>query len=1168
MNPNNTSWNSTKSKSSSKSSENSRTTDKKSIKSLRLSQSNSQDLTSSDHKIFDQKWLDELVQLRYVKFIPFEEFEDPKIIERGSNGDISSFKCLKWRKMNKRVVVIKELKNIVNLSENLRESFVKELQWHLNVDFNERIIRISGLTQESPQSVYLLVVQHADGGSLYDYLSKNFKRLSWNDKLTMAKEIAEGLRYLHTNNIVHGNLNSRNVMFIQQKLKLTDFGITHTVVSTSPNPFNNIRKISYTDPQILTVYFLHTQKSDIYSLGVLFWELSCGRTPFSERRNPPAHDLANAIIKGLRELPTKDVPIDYLKLYTLCWDMDPEKRPESENVVMMCKELINNGDSTKDFFEKNGKKFPNNRTTIYKGNGMTEQNSKRMTRISDYDWVDLQSDALAAELWLHNQELEEKRQMGLIEEGDEYYGQEYGYSSVEQSAGQQIEGSQQIRQSQDLEAQRMKGQKWKDKAKNLVKRLSGGRKSRLQDFNNLNIYEDGLDEEDIEAGWTSVNIDEINKIDPHKQISQIKPIIDGKKSDNGLMGHGSYNSYKPSDNLDNLEIGEPGPSTFRRPTRYEVPTTPKTYIYSDHCKLVFLKNRWKINSQPCYAAYHARIGDLQGISWHVEHSGDWVLNGVQEISSPRNSYRRPLEALPLEAIMYCPAKKLLPTLTFLKTIGSNLKCIDSYTGGTCINFLSYNNSLLTTSYKSNDYSVYNQTTFNYTNTQGIYFKKVLLYLLEQGLDINSQNYTGDTLLSSLLFKWHSSLSPSIIEFLIEQGSNPNLENIRGGTPLGYTLLATRFENAGGPFKKVLKILKILLKGGGECNQEIVIPGRRLRNLGWVCVDISANLTKSQQKILVELLIEWGCEFGTWGHPGTTIGGGILNTDYSEEIDAIYDETDDDGNESPVLPSSQGGGSLLTKRLKGKNLKFDTPIKIPPLLSSPPTSPLPPTSSLPPIPVLKLPGSRGILTARDIPVSLLRPSALNTQIPLTGSRPRSISMHRLSLFFNPSPTTPMFKPTDPQNILVYAVQLNRLDIIKILLKRIYELSESKSIIAALKECGVNFTKIESDDDDQDNNAEEIIISKEKYGFFEHLFKHHDGKYEIRKYLMTWYGKHAVSKRKKTLIRIERMKQKWTNKAKNGYFSSRGIDAEFTLVESILESPTKSDLELINIKEKEE
>ncbi|KAF0475955.1 calmodulin-dependent protein kinase [Gigaspora margarita] len=1060
-------------------------------------------------------------------------------------------------------------------------------------------------------------------------------------------------------------------MFIQQKVKLTDFGITHTVVSPPPsNPYSNLRKVAYTDPQILSVYLstynssqstsiqfpdfsqihssyynLQTQKSDIYSLGVIFWEISCGRTPFSEHKNPPPQELANAIVKGLREIPTKDVPAGYFKLYTLCWDMDPEKRPRSENVVTMCKELINNGDSTKGVLEKNGISTVTSRG-IEEGSGskMPEQNSKRMTRMSD---IDLQTDALAAELWLHNQEIEEKRQMGLIDEGDEYYGQEYGYSFAEQSTGQLIEdeqaqkaqdistGSQQNRQSQDLDSQRMKSQKWKNKAKNFVKRLSG-RKSQTQDFNNnLNIYEDGLDEEDTAAGWTSVNIAEVGKIDSYNtQISQVSPIIEGKKPDNNIIGHGSH---KPIDNLDNLEIGEPGPSsTFRRPIQHiGVPASPKAFLYSDQCRSLFSKNKWKLNSQPCYAAYHARIGDIEGIRWHVEHFGDWVLNAIQEVSSPRNSYRRPLEALPLEAIMYCPAQKLLPTLTYLKKMGSNLNCIDSYTGGTCINYLSQNSSLLTTSYKSNSYSPLNPTTFNNINTQGIYFKKVLIYLLEQGLDINSQNFTGDTLLSSLLFKWHPQLSSSIIEFLIDQGANPNLENFRGGTPLGYTLLATRFENGGGPFKKVLKILKILLKGGGNCNYEVLIPGRRLKNLGWVCVDISVNLTKYQQQTLIETLIEWGCEFGSWddnyrkkrrkrnrmeseesgifgkfyadelskiesnekgkhrekdsenddvddddiymesdketdenvdetegagvggqsgtiGTIGTITGSGILNADYSEQIDAIYDETDDDGNESPVLPSGQGGGSLLTKRLKGKNLKFETPIRIPPLFSSPPTSPLPPTASLPPIPVQNPTGQRGMVSARDIPAALLRPlsaSASKSQFSQRGalsrSRPRPI--HRLSLFFNPSPTTPTFKPNNPSNILVYAVQLNQLDMIKILLKRIYELSESRSIMAALKECGVSFNKKDSYDG-SDNSFDEVIIPKEKLGFFEHLFRSHshDGKYEIRKYLLTWYGKQGASKRKKTMLRIEKMKHNWTNKAKNGYFSTRGIDAEFIMV----------------------
>ncbi|CAG8612279.1 691_t:CDS:2, partial [Gigaspora rosea] len=146
----------------------------------------------------------------------------------------------------------------------------------------------------------------------------------------------------------------------------------------------------------------------------------------------------------------------------------------------------------------------------------------------------------------------------------------------------------------------------------------------------------GLDEEDTAAGWTSVNIAEVGKIDSYNnQISQVSPIIEGKKPDNNIIGHvfiGFYSCWGDT------KIGEPGPSsTFRRPIQHiGVPASPKAFLYSDQCRSLFSKNKWKLNSQPCYAAYHARIGDTEGIRWHVEHFGDWVLNAIQEVSSPRN----------------------------------------------------------------------------------------------------------------------------------------------------------------------------------------------------------------------------------------------------------------------------------------------------------------------------------------------------------------------------------------------------------------------------------------------------------------------------------------------------------------------------------------------------
>jgi len=53
---------------------------------------------------------------------------------------------------------------------------------------------------------YLLVMQYADGGDLRNYLENNFKNLTWDDKKRLSFQIAEGLNYLHNENVLHKDL--------------------------------------------------------------------------------------------------------------------------------------------------------------------------------------------------------------------------------------------------------------------------------------------------------------------------------------------------------------------------------------------------------------------------------------------------------------------------------------------------------------------------------------------------------------------------------------------------------------------------------------------------------------------------------------------------------------------------------------------------------------------------------------------------------------------------------------------------------------------------------------------------------------------------------------------------------------------------------------------------
>lgn len=72
------------------------------------------------------------------------------------------------------------------------------------------------------------------------------------------------------------------------------------------------------------------KKSDIFSLGVLLWEVSSGKKPCNECTK--SHEIVIYRMKGFRDNPVPGVPEEYVKLYEQCWDEDPEKRPTSEQV--------------------------------------------------------------------------------------------------------------------------------------------------------------------------------------------------------------------------------------------------------------------------------------------------------------------------------------------------------------------------------------------------------------------------------------------------------------------------------------------------------------------------------------------------------------------------------------------------------------------------------------------------------------------------------------------------------------------------------------------------------------------------------------------------------------------------------------------------------------------
>ncbi|RIB10104.1 kinase-like domain-containing protein [Gigaspora rosea] len=186
----------------------------------------------------------------------------------------------------------------------------------------------------------MLVLQFANGGNLRDYLSNSFNDLKWEDKFRMAKEIAQGLLYLHNKDIIHRDLHSKNILVHEGKMLIADFGLARYINDDPTISDNVIRGMpAYIEPQCFkNPSYARNKKSDIYSFGVILWEISSGKQPFQSFTSIEA--IAIHVFQGHREKPVDDTPIQYAELYMQCWDDNPEKRPEMKTVFDKINKMI------------------------------------------------------------------------------------------------------------------------------------------------------------------------------------------------------------------------------------------------------------------------------------------------------------------------------------------------------------------------------------------------------------------------------------------------------------------------------------------------------------------------------------------------------------------------------------------------------------------------------------------------------------------------------------------------------------------------------------------------------------------------------------------------------------------------------------------------------------
>ncbi|KAG1904931.1 kinase-like domain-containing protein [Suillus fuscotomentosus] len=171
-------------------------------------------------------------------------------------------------------------------------------------------------------------------GSLENYLKKEPKP-DLSTSLDMSRQIAFGLKYLHENDVVHGDLTPTNVLIDSDgKLRLADFGLS-LILAESGNPtFNSCHagNVRWMAPEMVEEQAKPTMPADVYSHGCIMLQLLCGQEPYFPLMN--AFHVMTAIVRGRKPFgQLTGVDKVHEQYWLKCLSIESQDRPEVTGIV-------------------------------------------------------------------------------------------------------------------------------------------------------------------------------------------------------------------------------------------------------------------------------------------------------------------------------------------------------------------------------------------------------------------------------------------------------------------------------------------------------------------------------------------------------------------------------------------------------------------------------------------------------------------------------------------------------------------------------------------------------------------------------------------------------------------------------------------------------------------
>ncbi|KAF8631106.1 hypothetical protein AX17_005151 [Amanita inopinata Kibby_2008] len=262
--------------------------------------------------------------------------ENQDYVARGGFANIFIGNCNGMR------VALKQLYNIQHDLDFAREALIWRSLSH------EYVLPFFGIHEDQSESFISLVSPYMEKGTLTQWRRDSDPPVVEIEKRML--EVAEGVQYLHSEGVIHGDLRGNNILLdSHMHVKIADFGLTRHSDATATKTL--ALSPNFSAPELLEMFddlddddeesgdeavdtLLRTEKTDVYAFACLYYEVHFDKVPFQG-----LNDIAvfKQVRNGRRAPRLKDPKMDNKawKLIQRCWKADPNRRPTMEDAVEM-----------------------------------------------------------------------------------------------------------------------------------------------------------------------------------------------------------------------------------------------------------------------------------------------------------------------------------------------------------------------------------------------------------------------------------------------------------------------------------------------------------------------------------------------------------------------------------------------------------------------------------------------------------------------------------------------------------------------------------------------------------------------------------------------------------------------------------------------------------------